>query len=147
MSARTYGVIAIALAALASPLEAQELSGGERALQVAGGIAGAWVLGMGAWSAIDDPESPDRKVKGDSGYQPNANTAYAIGSWIGSTLGVYAVGKAFCGDCGSLGKTALGTGLVSVVLVFRRDDPWLPLVGMTIGAPLQAIAGMIGFGH
>src|SRR5688500_15026416 len=63
------------------------------ALQFIGGLAGAWVGGMGAWSAIDDIDAPDRKVKGDAGYQPNANTAYAIGSWVGSTLGVYATGK------------------------------------------------------
>ena len=114
-------------------------------LRTAGGILGAWAGGMGAWSVIDDPEAPDRKVKGDAGYQPNANTAYALGSWIGSTAGVYGVGRLLTPGCGSLGRTAIGTGAVSLILLLGREEPYLPLLGVVIGAPLQAIGGALMF--
>jgi len=148
MRAATLGLIAAMLLA-AAPVRAQPSSMPfvQGTAQVAAGVAGAWLVGMAAWSAIDDPMAPDRKVKGDAGYQPNANTAYAIGSWVGSTLAVYAVGKAFDGHTGSLGGTAIGTGIVSVFLLLGREEPYLPLIGLAIGAPLQALAGVVGHGR
>jgi hypothetical protein len=114
-------------------------------LQLVAGYAGGVVGGMGVWSAIDDPEAPDRKVKGDAGYQPNANTGYAIGSWVGSTVAVFGAGRLLKPRCGSLKSTAIGTGSVSLLLLFGREEPYLPIIGVIFGAPLQALAGVATF--
>jgi hypothetical protein len=114
-------------------------------LQLAAGYGGAVVGGMGVWAAIDDPEAPDRKVKGDAGYQPNANTGYAIGSWVGSTVAVFGAGRLLKPKCGSLKSTAIGTGSVSLLLLFGREEPYLPMIGVFFGAPLQALAGVATF--
>jgi hypothetical protein len=114
-------------------------------LQLVAGYGGAVVGGMGVWSAIDDIDAPDRKVKGDAGYQPNANTGYAIGSWVGSTIGVFGAGRLLKPKCGSLKSTAIGTGSVSLLLLFGREEPYLPIIGVVLGAPLQALAGIATF--
>lgn len=108
--------------------------------QLALGVIGAWIGGIVPFAAIDDVNAPDRRVKGDEAYQPNANTAFAIGSWVGSTLGTFLAGPQ---GCGSFGRTALGTGIPSVVLLLGRDDPYLPLIGVVLIAPLQAIGGTL----
>ena len=120
-------------------------SPGKAALQIGAGVLGAWIGGMGSWAAIDDIDAPDRRVKGDAGYQPNANTAYAIGSWAGSTLGVYGAGRLLKPRCGSLIATAVGAGLPSLFLAFGRHEPYLPIIGVIVAAPFQAIGGAVAW--
>jgi hypothetical protein len=119
-------------------------TGWRKAGQIAGGIRGASVVGLVAWHHWDDPYGPGRRVKGDAGYTPEANTAYAVGSCVGSTLLVYWIGRSD-GSRGSFWVTALGTGLASIPLFLGRQEPYLPILGITLGAPVQALGGLIGY--
>lgn len=110
--------------------------------QTATGILGSWIVGIGAYAAVEKLDPSGKKVDGDWGYKPNANTAYAIGSWVGSTALVYIAGRR---GCGSLGRTAVGTGIPSVVLLLGRDVGALPLFGSLLIAPLQGIGGALMF--
>jgi len=109
---------------------------------IVAGTIGAWLAGLVAFKAFDDPGGSDRRVKGDAGYTPNANTAYAIGSWVGSTLTVHLAGRKY-GSCGSLARAAIGAGIPSAVLLLGRNEPYLPLFGVVLGAPAQAIGATI----
>ncbi len=112
----------------------------QRARRFAAATVGAWIGGMVAWKALDDPYGASRKVKGDEGYTPNANTAYAIGSWIGSaSLGYLAAAPA----CRSLGQVLVATAVPSSLLLLGRDEPYLPLFGMVLVAPLQGAAAAV----
>ena len=147
-----FEVAALLLLISASPgaLAAQEghadckRSASRVAVQLLAGTVGAWVGGMGAWAVFDDPEGSDRRVEGDAGYTPNANTAYALGSWVGATAGVYLTGSRR-GECGSLLGTALGTGVVTLPLFLGRHNPYLPVIGVVVAAPLQGLMGTVGF--
>lgn len=119
-------------------------SAGRIALQLLAGTAGAWIGGMGAWKLFDRPEGSDRRVDGDAGYTPNANTAFALGSWAGSTAGVY-LAEPRRKECGSLLGTATGTGVASIPLFLGRHNGYLPILGVAFGAPLQAVAGTVTF--
>jgi hypothetical protein len=139
-------IIAAATGALPGSADAQErerVSTRRTIGQLAAGVAGAWVAGFLAWETLDDPEGGDRRVKGDAGYTPNANTAFAIGSWVGSTLGVWAAGPRR--DARTLGFTAIGTGVPSLVLLAGRHEPYLPVLGILFGAPVQAVGGTIAY--
>lgn len=113
-------------------------------VQVLAGTVGAWAGGLGAWKVFDDPGGPDRRVDGDAGYTPNANTAFAVGSWVGSTAGVYLAGSRRR-ECGSVLGTALGTGVASIPLFLGRHNGYLPILGVTLGAPFQATLGTVTF--
>jgi cyclophilin family peptidyl-prolyl cis-trans isomerase len=115
-------------------------SGWRKAGQLTLGTIGAWAGGIIPYAMIDDIDAPDRRVKGDAGYQPNANTAFAIGSWVGGTLGVFLAGER---GCGSFARTAVGVGIPSLVLLLGRDEPYLPLLGVVIVAPLQGLSGTL----
>ncbi|MCC6772325.1 MAG: hypothetical protein IT360_14120 [Gemmatimonadaceae bacterium] len=108
---------------------------------VAGTIV-ASLVGLVAWKAVDNPGGSDRRVKGDAGYTPNANTAYALGSWLGSTLAVHLAGRRY-GACGSLARAALGAGIPTAVLLLGRDEPILPVLGVLFGAPAQSLGATI----
>jgi hypothetical protein len=110
--------------------------------QVLGGTFGAIVVGIVAYRLLDT--AANHKVKGDDGYSPNANTAYALGSFVGSTALVHLIGMGD-GSRSPLWATAIGTAVVTAPLLADRDDPYLPLVGSFLGAPLQAVAGTIGY--
>ena len=127
-----------------SGLVATRVSNARIAAQIAGGAIAAALLGFAAWTILDDPEGSDRRVKGDAGYTPNANTAFAVGSFIGSTLAVYLIGR---GDHsrGSFAATALGAAIPTIPIALRRHEPYLPLFGIVLGAPLQAIAATVGY--
>jgi hypothetical protein len=112
--------------------------------QIAGGAVGAAVVGVLAFLALDNPEGSDRRVSGDAGYTPNANTAYALGSFVGSTAAVYLIGRGD-GSRASIGATALGTGVATVPLLFGRHEPYLPLIGIVLVAPAQGILGTVGY--
>ncbi|MFN2563974.1 MAG: hypothetical protein ABR499_03030 [Gemmatimonadaceae bacterium] len=114
------------------------------AAQIGGGALAAGLLGFVAWQLLDDPEGPDRRVKGDAGYTPNANSAYAAGSFVGSVLAVYLIGRGD-GSRGSLSATALGAGLATIPLALGRHEPYLPILGLVLGAPAQAVGATIGY--
>lgn len=131
----------------AAPLAAAPAScqrqGGERFRQFAVGLVGAWAVGLVAFKTLDDPNGPGRKVKGDAGYTPNANTAYALGSWLGSAGGAYLAGRQR--SCGSFKKSLLLTGLPTIPLLLLRDEPYLPLIGVVLGAPAQALVSTAAY--
>jgi hypothetical protein len=119
-------------------------SGGRIATQVVVGTVAAAAMGFVAWSIVDDPEGSDRRVKGDAGYTPNANTAFAVGSFVGGALTSYIIGRGD-GSRGSLGATLLGAAIATVPIALGRHEPYLPIIGIVLGAPLQAIGGTIGY--
>jgi hypothetical protein len=114
------------------------------AAQVVGGALAAGVLGFVAWQLVDDPEGPDRRVKGDAGYTPNANTAFAAASFVGSVAAVYAIGRGD-GSRGSFGATVLGAAIATIPLALGRHQPYLPLIGLVLGAPAQAVGATLGY--
>lgn len=126
------------------PGNAESATGWRKAAQIFGGILGAGAVGVGAWAALDDPGGSGRRVKGDAGYTPNANTAYAVGSFLGCTGLVYLIGRGD-GSRGSLWATAIGSGVATIPLLLGRNEPYTPLFGVVIAAPLQAIGATIGY--
>jgi len=106
--------------------------------QFLAGVGGSWVVGLAAFKMFDDPGGPDRRVKGDEGYTPNANTAYAIGSLVGAVAGVYLSGPRPT-QCGSLLRTTIGAAVPSIPLFFGRDEPYTPLFGVVLAAPAQSL--------
>ena len=123
---------------------AERAGSGRIASQILVGAVAAAAAGFTVWSLVDNPEGSDRRVKGDAGYTPNANTAYAVGSFVASTLGTYFVGRGD-GSRASFGATALGAAIASVPIALGRHEPYLPIVGIVFGAPLQAIGATIGY--
>jgi glycerol uptake facilitator-like aquaporin len=125
-------------------LQPMRASNGRIAGQIVGSVLAAAIVGWTAWAVVDNPEGSDRRVKGDQGYTPNANTAYAIGSFVGSTVAAYWIGR---GDDsrGSLAATALGTAIPSIGLALGRHEPYLNVLGLVVGAPLQAVGGTVGY--
>ncbi len=109
--------------------------------QAAAGMFGAWIGGLGAYTAVNEWDPSPQVSNGDDPYKPNANTAYAIGSWVGSTTLTFLAGSP---RCGSLGRTALGAGIPSALLLFGRHEPYLPIVGFIL-APVQAAVGTAMF--
>jgi hypothetical protein len=124
--------------------ERRRASNARIAAQIGGGALAAGLVGMAAWALLDDAEGSDRRVKGDAGYTPNANSAYAAGSFLGSVLAVYWLGRGD-GSRGSLGATALGAGLATIPLALGRHEPYLPIIGLVLGAPAQAVGATIGY--
>ena len=119
-------------------------SGPRIAAQIVGSALAAGAVGFAAWTVFDNPEGSDRRVKGDAGYTPNANTAFAVGSFVGSAVAAYAIGRGD-GSRGSLITTALGAAIATVPIALGRDEPYLPLIGIVLGAPLQAIGATLGY--
>jgi hypothetical protein len=111
--------------------------------QLVGGTLAAGGAGLLAWSKYDDPYGPTRRVQGDEGYTPNANTAYAIGSFAGVVTATQLIGRTDGSHGGFLGAV-LGAAIPTIPLLFGRDEPYLPLIGIVIVAPLQAIGATIG---
>ena len=101
-------------------------------------------VGIAAFAYYDDPDGPDRRVKGDEGYTPRANAAFAIGSFAGATLASYLVGGSD-GSHGSLFATALGAGIGTIPAALAYNEPYAPFLGGLVGAPLQGIGARIGY--
>ncbi len=112
------------------------------ATQTVGGAFGAWIGALLAYKAFDNPA--DRRTKGDESYSPNTNTAYALGSFVGSTAAVHLIGRSD-GSRAPLMGTMIGTGIVTVPLLTLRQDPYMPLIGFLFGAPLQGLFGTAGY--
>jgi hypothetical protein len=114
------------------------------AAQIGGGALVAGVVGFAAWKLLDNPEGSDRRVKGDAGYTPNANTAFAVGSFVGGAAAAYLIGRGD-GSRGSFGATALGAAIATIPVALGRHEPYLPLIGLVLGAPLQAVGATVGY--
>jgi hypothetical protein len=127
-----------------SSLVATRAANARIAAQIGGGALAAGLLGFAAWTLLDNPEGSDRRVKGDAGYTPNANTAFAVGSFVGSTVAVYLIGR---GDRsrGSFAATALGAAIATIPIALGRHEPYLPIIGIVLGAPAQAIGATVGY--
>jgi hypothetical protein len=133
-----------ALVQESSALVATRAANARIAAQIGGGAIAAGLLGFAAWAVLDNPEGADRRVEGDAGYTPNANTAFAVGSFIGSTVAVYLIGRGD-GSRGSFAATAVGAALATIPMALGRHEPYLPLIGLVLGAPLQAIGATLGY--
>lgn len=83
-------------------------------------------------------------MKGDAGYTPRANAAFAIGSFAGATLASDLVGRSD-GSHGSFLTTVAGAGIGTIPVVPAWNDPYAPFVGVIIGAPLQGLGARIGY--
>ena len=114
--------------------------------QFAIGTLAAMAVGVAAFAYYDDPEGPGRRVKGDEGYTPKANAAFAIGSFAGATLASYFFGRSD-GSHGSFLATALGAGIGTIPVAIAYNDPYAPFVGVLISAPLQGLGAEIGYQH
>lgn len=112
--------------------------------QVVIGYMGAVVVGFLAWRVFDEPAGRHVKVRDDWGYTPDANTAFGVGSWVGSSLAVWLSGR-HIGAKGSLLGTALGAALPTIPILMKRDDPLLPMVAAIFGAPVQGIMAYVGY--
>ena len=119
-------------------------SGRTRRLQIAGGMLGAIAVGLLAAGPYSKVDSPDRRVKGDEGYSPKANVAYAIGSFVGSTSVAYLIGRSD-GSHGSLLATALGAAIPTTVVGLAWNDPYAIVLGVVVVAPLQGLGAKIGY--
>jgi hypothetical protein len=122
----------------------QRAGAGRVAVQVLGGAAASAVAGIAAWKLLDDPEGSDRRVKGDAGYTPNANTAYAVASLAAGAAASYWIGRGD-GSRGSWLATAVGVAVPTIPMLLMRHEPYLPVLGVVIGAPLQGIGGAVGY--
>src|SRR5687767_1853843 len=46
----------------------------------------AALIGSALYLGADNPEGSDRRVAGDEGYTPNANSAYVAGAYVAATV-------------------------------------------------------------
>ena len=137
----TTAPLRVAPMALPAP---EQASSRTKRRQFAIGTLAAMAVGIAAFAYYDDPEGPGRRVKGDEGYTPKANAAFAIGSFAGATLASYLVGRSD-GSHGSFLATALGAGIGTIPVAIAYNDPYAPFVGVIIGAPLQGLGARIGY--
>jgi hypothetical protein len=106
------------------------------------GAMASGIAGVAAYKAVDD--ETNRIRNGDDPYSPDANTAYALGSWAGSAAMIHLIGSGD-GSSAPLGATVLGTGVVGVPMLVGRRVAYLPLIGVFVAAPLQGLLGTIGY--
>lgn len=137
----TTAPLRVTVAAVAAP---EPASSRTKRRQLAIGTLAAMAVGIGAFAYYDDPNGPGRRVKGDAGYTPKANAAFAIGSFAGATLASYLVGRSD-GSHGSFLATALGAGIGTIPVALAWNEPYAPFLGVLIGAPLQGVGARIGY--
>lgn len=137
------GVISPWSPAPSAPPQRTPASAGRIATELLMGVGGAWVGGYLGYR-IAERAADDYTVKGDAGYSPAGNVGYAVGSASGSALAVYAAGCSGPAR-GSLPATFAAAGTASLLLLLLIDDPYMPLFGFVIVAPLQAVAATAGF--
>jgi hypothetical protein len=114
------------------------------ASQIVGGTLAAVALGFGSWYLVESVDVNGRITKGDSGFSPNANLAYAVGSWAGASTISYFLGTAD-GSHASMRVTVLATGVATIPLFLGREEPYLPIIGIVLVAPLQSVFAAIGY--
>jgi hypothetical protein len=132
-----------ALARNAQPVQGRYGSPLLIAGQIVAGSLSAAGAGFLSWAAYNHPNGADRRVRGDAGYTPNANTAYALGSFAGAVAATHLVGR-IDGSRGNLLGTVIGAAIPTIPLFLGRDDPYLPIYGVLFAAPAQALGGMLG---
>lgn len=112
--------------------------------QIVAGWMGSVLGGFIAWRLFDEPNGQHAKVKSDWGYTPRALTALAIGSHVGSTLGVWGRGKVI-GSSGSIVSTGAMAALPGLLILARTDDPLLMLEVVMAWGPLQSYMAYTGY--
>ena len=112
--------------------------------QMVAGWMGSVVGGFVAWRLFDEPDGQHAKVKNGWGYTPRALTALAVGSHVGSTLGVWGRGH-IIGSKGSLLLTATGAALPTIGILAKNEDPLLMLKLVAAWGPLQSWMAYTGY--
>ncbi len=146
MSALSRAILILALPAATSAAQSptpRRAATSTKVAQVAGGAIAGSLVGLIAWKQYDDPYGPGRRVKGDAGYTPRANSAYVLGSIVGSTIAVQLIGTAD-GSRAPILATAFGTAVGTLPIAMGRDDPYIVLFGPIL-SPLQSGAGTFAY--
>lgn len=112
--------------------------------QMVAGWMGSVLGGFVAWRLFDEPDGQHAKVKNGWGYTPRALTALAVGSHVGSTVGVWGRGRVI-GSKGSILMTAAGAALPTVGILARNEDPLLMLKLVAAWGPLQSWMAYTGY--
>lgn len=112
--------------------------------QIVVGWMGSVLGGFLAWRLFDEPNGQHSRVKNDWGYTPRALTALAIGSYAGSTLGVWGRGK-INGSRGSVLVTGVLATPPTIAILAMNDDPLLMLKLVVAWAPLQSYMAYTGY--
>ena len=112
--------------------------------QMVAGWMGSVAGGFLAWRAFDEPNGQHSHVKDDWGYTPRALTALAIGSHVGSTLGVWWRGHAN-GSRGSALVTAAAAAPATIGILAMNDDPLLMLKLVIALGPVQSAMAYTGY--
>jgi hypothetical protein len=140
--AANHGVTHIGSSPLA--LQPRRPSEGKRAaVQFVAGSAAAVSVGLAGYLLLRDVS--ETRVKGDEGYTRSGNVGYLVGSFVGTTLGAHLVGRSMGGRA-PLWATSLG-GLVGTapLVALGIDEPFLPLIGLSLGWIPQAALATGGF--
>jgi hypothetical protein len=111
--------------------------------QVVGGYLIGLAVGFLAWRATDEPDGQHSHVRQDWGYTPSAHKWFVVGSAVGATSAVWALGHRR-GAKGKLWSTAIGAAIPSIPFYFM-DHPLVPFMMAWAGAPAQAIGGYVGY--
>ena len=125
-------------------LQPRRASEGKRAaMQFVAGSAAAVSVGLAGYLLLRDVS--ETRVKGDEGYTRSGNVGYLVGSFVGTTLGTHLVGRSMGGKA-PLWATALG-GLAGTapLVALGVDEPFLPLIGLSLGWIPQAALATGGF--
>jgi hypothetical protein len=123
--------------------QAREPGAGKIILQLAAGVAGAWLGGLAGYQLVAGI-ADDRTVKGDAGYSPAGNGGFVIGSALGSATASALVGWALRTD-GSFPGALAGASVPSLLLLLGLDEPYLGLIGAIFVAPLQSGGAYLGW--
>lgn len=124
-------------------MPAREPGAGKVILQLAAGVAGAWLGGLAGYQLVAGI-ADDRTVKGDAGYSPAGNGGFVAGSALGSATASALVGWALRTD-GSYPGALVGASVPSLLLLLGLDEPYLGLIGAIFVAPLQSGGAYLGW--
>lgn len=133
-----------------TPLHLQPVRAGDGTLtasldQVLAASVSSALVGYGLFLALDNASGQDRRVKGDEGYTPNANSGYVVGSFVAATATVMWSGRSH-GQSGTWIGSSVGGAIVAVPLLFlSRDEPLFLPMTLVVLAPLQALSSTIGY--
>ena len=139
---RAFDVTAPALLRRASAPTTEKATASWKALQFLAATTGAVVGGTVGYRLTDDPMHD--RVKGDEGYNQQANMGFALGSIAGATLAGYAVGQ-LDGSHGSLAMTALGATLPALPMVASTTEPLAFALAVLLGVPGEGVGATIGY--
>lgn len=112
--------------------------------QILSALVAAGLAGYGSYLLADDLSTTTR-LKGDWGYDPNANSAYAAVAFVTSTAVVMWAGRAQCPKGTLLGTFLGGAVVAGPLLAYAREGPMLLPIGALVLAPAQALASTAGY--